>query len=48
MAPSSLRGHMDRWLLEISEVSARVRALLWNHVPGMVKAGARDHGVCGR
>lgn len=43
--PVGLRGHLTRWLLEIStgvfvgRVSARVRSLLWVRVVDMVKTG---------
>lgn len=43
--PVGLRGHLTRWLLEISagvfvgRVSARVRALLWKRTVDMVKSG---------
>lgn len=43
--PVGLRGHLTRWLLEISPgvfvgtVSARVRQLLWARVVEMVKSG---------
>jgi CRISPR-associated protein Cas2 len=43
--PVGLRGHLTRWLLEISagvfvgRVSARVRALLWERTVEMVKTG---------
>jgi CRISPR-associated protein Cas2 len=43
--PIGLRGHLTRWLLEISagvfvgKVSARVRDLLWARTVDMVKSG---------
>lgn len=43
--PVGLRGHLTRWLLEISagvfvgKVSARVRDLLWERTLEMVKTG---------
>ncbi|KFZ77082.1 CRISPR-associated protein Cas2 [Amycolatopsis sp. MJM2582] len=43
--PVGLRGHLTRWLLEISpgvfvgKVSARVRTLMWQRVIDMVKTG---------
>lgn len=43
--PVGLRGHLTRWLLEISagvfvgRVSARVRDLLWQRTLEMVKTG---------
>jgi CRISPR-associated protein Cas2 len=43
--PVGLRGHLTRWLLEISagvfvgRVSARVRDLLWQRTIDMVKTG---------
>jgi CRISPR-associated protein Cas2 len=43
--PVGLRGHLTRWLLEISagvfvgKVSARVRELLWIRTVDMVKTG---------
>lgn len=43
--PVGLRGHLTRWLLEISagvfvgKVSARVREELWSQVVSMVKDG---------
>jgi CRISPR-associated protein Cas2 len=43
--PVGLRGHLTRWLLEISagvfvgKVSTRVRDLLWVRVVDMVKSG---------
>jgi CRISPR-associated protein Cas2 len=43
--PVGLRGHLTRWLLEISagvfvgKVSSRVRDLLWIRVVDMVKSG---------
>lgn len=43
--PAGLRGHLTRWLLEISagvfvgKVSARVRELLWTRTVEMVKSG---------
>ena len=43
--PVGLRGHLTRWLLEISagvfvgRVSARVRDLLWQRTVDMVKTG---------
>lgn len=43
--PIGLRGHLTRWLLEISagvfvgKVSARVRELLWVRTVDMVKSG---------
>ncbi len=43
--PVGLRGHLTRWLLEISpgvfvgKVSARVRTLMWVRVLEMVKTG---------
>lgn len=43
--PAGLRGHLTRWLLEISagvfvgKVSARVRDLLWTRTIEMVKSG---------
>ncbi|MFC5996770.1 type I-E CRISPR-associated endoribonuclease Cas2e [Pseudonocardia hispaniensis] len=43
--PVGLRGHLTRWLLEISagvfvgRVSARVRDLLWQRTVEMVKSG---------
>lgn len=43
--PIGLRGHLTRWLLEISagvfvgRVSARVRDLLWQRTVDMVKTG---------
>jgi CRISPR-associated protein Cas2 len=43
--PVGLRGHLTRWLLEISpgvfvgRVSARVRDLLWQRTVDMVKSG---------
>lgn len=43
--PVGLRGHLTRWLLEISagvfvgKVSARVRDLLWQRTIEMVKSG---------
>ncbi|WP_199441446.1 type I-E CRISPR-associated endoribonuclease Cas2e [Umezawaea beigongshangensis] len=43
--PVGLRGHLTRWLLEISpgvfvgKVSARVRGLMWVRVVDMVKSG---------
>jgi CRISPR-associated protein Cas2 len=43
--PVGLRGHLTRWLLEISagvfvgRVSARVRDLLWERTVDMVKSG---------
>jgi len=43
--PAGLRGHMTRWLLEISPgvfvctITSRVRKLLWRHVIDMVKNG---------
>lgn len=43
--PVGLRGHLTRWLLEISagvfvgKVSARVRDLLWERTIDMVKTG---------
>ncbi len=43
--PIGLRGHLTRWLLEISagvlvgKVSARVRDLLWDRTLEMVKTG---------
>ncbi len=43
--PMGLRGHLTRWLLEISagvfvgKVSARVRDLLWIRTVDMVKSG---------
>jgi CRISPR-associated protein Cas2 len=43
--PIGLRGHLTRWLLEISpgvfvgKVSARVRRLMWDRVIEMVKSG---------
>src|SRR5689334_18672157 len=43
--PVGLRGHLTRWLLEISpgvfvgKVTARVRTLMWRRVTDMVKNG---------
>lgn len=43
--PAGLRGHLTRWLLEISagvfvgKVTARVRDLLWQRTVDMVKTG---------
>ena len=43
--PVGLRGHLTRWLLEISPgvfvgtVSARVRGLMWARVVEMVSTG---------
>ena len=43
--PAGLRGHVSRWLLEISpgvfvgKVSARVRDELWSRVVGLSKEG---------
>lgn len=43
--PVGLRGHLTRWLLEISpgvfvgKVTARVRTLMWRRVVDMVKNG---------
>ena len=43
--PIGLRGHLTRWLLEISpgvfvgKISARVRARVWERVTEMVKTG---------
>ncbi|EWC61629.1 CRISPR-associated protein, Cas2 [Actinokineospora spheciospongiae] len=43
--PIGLRGHLTRWLLEISpgvfvgRISARVRGLMWERVVEMVKTG---------
>lgn len=43
--PVGLRGHLTRWLLEISpgvfvgKISARVRTLVWKRVTEMVKTG---------
>ncbi len=43
--PVGLRGHLTRWLLEISagvfvgRISARVRDLLWERTVDMVKSG---------
>jgi CRISPR-associated protein Cas2 len=43
--PIGLRGHLTRWLLEISpgvfvgKISARVRARMWDRVTDMVKTG---------
>lgn len=43
--PVGLRGHLTRWLLEISagvfvgKVTARVRELLWERTVDMVKTG---------
>ncbi|WP_030107131.1 type I-E CRISPR-associated endoribonuclease Cas2e [Actinoalloteichus caeruleus] len=43
--PVGLRGHLTRWLLEISPgvfvggITARVRTLLWGRVQEMVKTG---------
>ncbi|AJM76845.1 type I-E CRISPR-associated endoribonuclease Cas2e [Rathayibacter toxicus] len=43
--PSGLRGHLSRWLLEISpgvfvgHISARVRDLLWERVLELAKDG---------
>lgn len=43
--PAGLRGHLTRWLLEVSAgvfvgtVSARVRDLLWSQVLDLVKDG---------
>jgi CRISPR-associated protein Cas2 len=43
--PVGLRGHLTRWLLEISpgvfvgKVTARVRTLMWQRVIDMVKNG---------
>lgn len=43
--PAGLRGHLTRWLLEISagvfvgKVSARVRAELWTQVQSLAKDG---------
>ncbi|MFI7122183.1 type I-E CRISPR-associated endoribonuclease Cas2e [Amycolatopsis sp. NPDC049868] len=43
--PVGLRGHLTRWLLEISagvfvgKANARVRALMWQRVTDMVKTG---------
>lgn len=43
--PIGLRGHLTRWLLEISpgvfvgKISARVRELMWARVIEMVKTG---------
>ncbi len=43
--PTGLRGHLTRWLLEISpgvfvgKITARVRTLLWQRVTDMVKSG---------
>lgn len=43
--PIGLRGHLTRWLLEISvgvfvgRISARVRDLLWQRTVEMVKSG---------
>lgn len=43
--PVGLRGHLTRWMLEISagvfvgRVSARVRDLLWERTVDMVKSG---------
>lgn len=43
--PAKLRGHLTRWLLEISagvyvgHVSARVRDLLWDQIVEYVKDG---------
>ena len=43
--PSGLRGHLNRWLLEVSagvfvgHVSARVRDLMWERVVELAKDG---------
>lgn len=43
--PVGLRGHLTRWLLEISpgvfvgKISSRVRGLMWARVVDMVKTG---------
>lgn len=43
--PTGLRGHLTRWLLEISpgvfvgKITARVRALVWKRVTEMVNNG---------
>ncbi len=43
--PVGLRGHLTRWMLEISPgvfvgtVNARIRALLWERVLDMVQSG---------
>jgi CRISPR-associated protein Cas2 len=43
--PAGLRGHLTRWLLEISAgvfvgvVSSRVRDLMWEHVVELAKDG---------
>jgi CRISPR-associated protein Cas2 len=43
--PVGLRGHLTRWLMEISpgvfigKISARVRALVWERVTEMAKTG---------
>lgn len=43
--PVGLRGHLTRWLMEISpgvfigEITARVRALVWARVTDMAKTG---------
>jgi len=43
--PAGLRGHLTRWLLEISpgvfvgQISARVRDLLWDRVRELAKDG---------
>lgn len=43
--PVGLRGHLTRWLLEISpgvfvgKINARVRRLMWERVTEMVKNG---------
>ncbi|OLF09065.1 type I-E CRISPR-associated endoribonuclease Cas2 [Actinophytocola xinjiangensis] len=43
--PVGLRGHLTRWLMEISpgvlvgEITARVRSLVWTRVTEMAKTG---------
>ncbi|GAB3430811.1 type I-E CRISPR-associated endoribonuclease Cas2e [Actinophytocola sediminis] len=43
--PVGLRGHLTRWLMEISpgvfvgKITARVRALVWTRVTEMAKTG---------
>ncbi len=45
VCPVGLRGHLTRWMLEISSgvfvghVSARVRDLIWEQITGSVKGG---------
>ncbi|NEG89750.1 type I-E CRISPR-associated endoribonuclease Cas2e [Bifidobacterium aerophilum] len=45
VSPPKLRGHLTRWLLEISpgvyvgKVSARVRELLWNQILDNIGSG---------